>query len=57
MKVEKDLNNEFDSSTRKKLESIIKHTKNENDALKKILEGLERIKQDTEKKINSKKRK
>ncbi len=50
--MKKENNNDLGASTRKKLESIIEQSKTENEALKKILQGLERIKQDNEKRIN-----
>lgn len=52
MKTEKHNNNDSDDSSIKRLNSIIEQRKNENEALRKILEGLEKIKKETENKNN-----
>ena len=48
---------ESDNSAIKKLDSIIEHSISENEALKKILQGLERMNKDSEKKPPGKKKK
>ena len=57
MKTQKKNNNADDSQTLKKLDSIIEQTKNENEALKKLLEGLERMNKEVSEKNKSGKKK
>ncbi|MCB0807573.1 MAG: hypothetical protein KDC05_17395 [Bacteroidales bacterium] len=57
MKTQKKNNNADDSQTLKKLDSIIEQTKNENEALKKLLEGLERMNKEVSEKNKTGKKK
>ena len=59
MKTDKSNDKSFEESSEKKLDSIIKKRKAENEALRKILVGLEKLSEKTEddKKIVTKKKK
>lgn len=57
MKTDKHNNNDSEDPAIKKLDLIIEQRRNENEALKKILEGLDKMKKTSEEKINNKKQK
>lgn len=56
MKKEKLDKNDFEEESRKKLDEIIKQSKAENAALKKLLIGLEKLEEKLEEPIKSNKR-
>lgn len=56
MKKEKIDKNDFEEESRKKLDEIIKQSKAENAALKKLLIGLEKLEEKLEEPVDRKKR-
>lgn len=57
MKTDKQNKSNSDNAAIRKLDSIIEKRKNENEALRKILEGLDKLKKNSEEKLNNEKQK